>query len=641
MVTSLHGQEILKNIDSSLTLLRKAAPDTSKAILFQKIGGHYNVTALDSAKAFFKEGIQLSKKINFPKGEWMNLNGLGNFHERKTQYDSAMYYYNNALKIVETLQSTIGFAIVLNNIATIHIRKAEFDTALNFLFEALKAEEKLKNQNGIAQSYNNIGVVYYYTENFEKTTFYLEKALSIQEELGNQDGLQNGYNNVGAIYDYQKKFDEAIASYTKALHIARAQGDIKQEASFLTNIALSYSQKKDFTQAKIFFNKSLALRESIKDYNGMAHSFVSFGQMYFRQEKYKEASELLVKGVALSKEHKALVTLREGLSAQSEIAAALGNHKLANSLLYEFIAVKDSILNANNTKAITEIETKYQTEKKEKEILAQRAKIAENELKIKRKNILFYGSLGLAILLGLLGYLFYSKQKLKNNQLKKESELKQALAKIEIQNTLQEQRLRISRDLHDNIGAQLTFIISSLDNLKFGFPEMQEKLSQKLSGISTFASQTIYELRDTIWAMNKVDILFEDLQSRISNFINQAQSAALGVQFNFTIASSVDQNKIFTSVQGMNMYRIIQEAVNNALKYANASIIDVHIAKEANTYFITITDNGKGFNPQTIEMGNGLLNMEKRARDLRGAIEINSQEGKGTKIELQFSENNI
>ena len=77
------------------------------------------------------------------------------------------------------------------------------------------------------------------------------------------------------------------------------------------------------------------------------------------------------------------------------------------------------------------------------------------------------------------------------------------MAKIETQNKLQEQRLRISRDLHDNIGAQLTFIISSIDNLKFGFTDISEKLGSKLSNISSFTQQTIYELRDTIWAMNK------------------------------------------------------------------------------------------------------------------------------------------
>ena len=90
---------------------------------------------------------------------------------------------------------------------------------------------------------------------------------------------------------------------------------------------------------------------------------------------------------------------------------------------------------------------------------------------------------------------------------------------IELQNKLHEQRLAISRDLHDNIGAQLTFIISSVDSLKYAFADGNPKLEDKLNNISSFTKETIYELRDTIWAMNKEEITIEDLKTRISNFI--------------------------------------------------------------------------------------------------------------------------
>src|SRR5690606_2488490 len=201
----------------------------------------------------------------------------------------------------------------------------------------------------------------------------------------------------------------------------------------------------------------------------------------------------------------------------------------------------------------------FETEKKENEILKQRAQLAEKDLVVRRKNLWLFGSLGFALVLALLGYLLFNQQKLKNRQLQKEVELKFALAKIETQNQLQEQRLRISRDLHDNIGAQLTFIISSIDNLKYGFKDISEKLGNKLSSISNFTSQTIYELRDTIWAMNKECITFEDLQSRIANFIEHAKNASEKIEYSFNIDKNVNDSLVFSSVEGMNIYRIIQE----------------------------------------------------------------------------------
>ncbi|WP_170134724.1 sensor histidine kinase, partial [Marinirhabdus gelatinilytica] len=203
------------------------------------------------------------------------------------------------------------------------------------------------------------------------------------------------------------------------------------------------------------------------------------------------------------------------------------------------------------------------------------------------------------------------------------------------QNKLQEQRLRISRDLHDNIGSQLTFVTSSIDNLQYALEIGNEKVTQKLGDISEFTTQTIYELRDTIWAMNKTQVTAEDLQVRIANFIDKAGKAAEGVTFNFEVDEGVSE-KTFTSVEGMNVYRIIQESVNNALKHAQASKISVVMKQSEKGTLVEITDNGVGFNEAEIEAGNGLANIRKRARDIGGKAQIVSENGNGAKITIHF-----
>ena len=231
--------------------------------------------------------------------------------------------------------------------------------------------------------------------------------------------------------------------------------------------------------------------------------------------------------------------------------------------------------------------------------------------------------------------LFYNQQKLKNQQLQKENELKDALVKIETQNRLQEQRLRISRDLHDNIGAQLTFIISSIDNLKYGFEIKDKQLTAKLDAISNFTSSTIYELRDTIWAMNKSEISFEDLQARISNFIDKANSIDGAINFSFVIDDSVDLSKVFTSVEGMNIHRVLQEAIHNSLKHAEATNISIDI-NQAKDLIFKVSDNGKGFNLNTVKKGNGLNNIQKRIHDIGGEFSIMSNETSGTQIRVKI-----
>jgi signal transduction histidine kinase len=238
----------------------------------------------------------------------------------------------------------------------------------------------------------------------------------------------------------------------------------------------------------------------------------------------------------------------------------------------------------------------------------------------------------LTVLIGAFGFLIFRQQKLKNKQQAQEYDLNQAILKIENQNKLQDQRLSISRDLHDNIGSQLTFIISSVDNVKYGFDLQNDKLSSKLTNISSFAKDTIVELRDTIWAMNSSEITFQDLESRINNYIEKAKEAKENISFSFAIEEDLKSKKL-TSVEGMNIYRTIQEAVNNAIKYANAEIISITVKHQENKINISVKDNGSGFDYETIEKGNGLNNMQKRIEEIGGAFALTST-NEGTKIEI-------
>jgi signal transduction histidine kinase len=277
---------------------------------------------------------------------------------------------------------------------------------------------------------------------------------------------------------------------------------------------------------------------------------------------------------------------------------------------------------------VAELETKYQTELKD-------LQIAEQQLQIKNQNLMIFGSLGLALILAVVGYLLYSQQKLKNRQLQQESELKAALAQLETQNKLQEQRMLISRDLHDNIGAQLTFIISAIENLKY-FEPIKEQLTARYDSIANFTKQTITELRDTIWAMNSGQVTWESLAGRIQDYLQKARQSAPNIDFTFEKDPQISGEDTLNSSDSIQLLRIIQEAVQNAVKYAEAKTIKVQVKKESNTLLFGISDDGKGYEENTITPGNGLYNMRKRAEELGAKILIESNPGNGTRINLTW-----
>ncbi|HYD92203.1 MAG TPA: sensor histidine kinase, partial [Flavobacterium sp.] len=454
---------------------------------------------------------------------------------------------------------------------------------------------------------------------------------------GDEGGAAGAANNQAFIYfKHLKQYDKAIAIYNNTIVVKQNSKDDKGVGIIRNNLAELYLIKKDYKKALENINKAIRIREKIDDKYGLSVSYAILSDIYFQQKKYPKAEEYAQKAVDLAqkigakKEHSdALKMLSRAQSANNDITNAYQNYVNA-------VKIEDSLLNRENFARMAELETKYETEKKEREILQQRTKIAEKQLRIEQQNLIIFAMISIAVIAILIGFVVYNRQKLKTIRLEKEAELKEALRFIETQNKLQEQRLQISRDLHDNIGSQLTFIISSLDNLKYGFDIANDGLKEKLLGIRNFTKDTITELRDTIWAMNKEEITLQDLSTRISNFIENAKAASKGIRFEFDIDSSIPENISFSSLKGINLYRIIQESVNNALKHAQATKIAVSITATGKGYTIKIEDNGNGFNTEDAGLGNGLNNIKKRVAESGGELAVITAPGKGTAIVIHI-----
>tara|TARA_B100001146_G_scaffold225125_1_gene246760 strand:- start:48155 stop:50032 length:1878 start_codon:yes stop_codon:yes gene_type:complete len=512
-----------------------------------------------------------------------------------------------------------------------------YDEAIAQYFKSVEAAKKIDDYVAMNRAYRSISQCHRLFHDYEEAIFYAKKTIAESPNTypEYEKDMVDANNLIGAAFSELNKPDSTLFYYERVLSYVPPLDSIDIAAT-LGNMGYAYLLAGDISKSRQYNQIGLDLYSKLNNEYALAVLYVNSGMTENVAGEYQRALRYLDSGVVYTERTNYVEMYKWIYDEEYKIFKAQGNYRAAMESLDKLRVIKDSLFEVERARAAKELETQYETAEKETQILQQRAQLTEKELEVRQKNIIIFGSLGLALLLGVLGYLLYKQQKLKNRQLQKENQLKTALAKIETQNKLQEQRLRISRDLHDNIGAQLTFIISSLDNLKYGFKDMSDALKDRLVGISTFTSATIYELRDTIWAMNKEEITFEDLQARITNFIEKARNAAINIDFEFVIAPTVDTHYTFSSVKGMNVYRIIQEAVNNALKYSGATTISVRFSEANEHLTIEISDNGKGFDTATVDSGNGLLNMKKRAREIGGTLEIASEETQGTTIVLNF-----
>lgn len=588
----------VSNINKAMELLNKAEKIARTEKLDESLGYTINNLAIVyRAKGEYVKSKQLSQEaLSLVKGNSVKastLNNIGACNRSLGLYEESLKNYLEALKIYEATNDLKEQGIVNNNIGMIYSSLEMYDKAKTYHNKALSVYKKLSYKKGLSEVYNNIAIALANQDSLQKSLLYFKFSLKIEEDLRDKKGIAESINNVGGVYHYLGKTDSALYYYKKSAEIER----------------------------------------SIQNFAGVATSYNNIAQLMLEEGKPTIAKSYIDSSYAYSKKSKVAESLLESIQNYAYYFETINDFENANLYNKKYYTMSDSIMKSSNLKTLQELEVKYQTAKKDSEIAKNRADLAEKELKLKKKNTMIFGSLGFAFVLGLLGYLLYNQQKIKNNQLVKEVELKEALVKIETQNKLQEQRLQISRDLHDNIGSQLTFIISSIDNLKY-FDIAKDKLVSKFDNISGFTKNTITELRDTIWAMNKNAISIEDLQIRITNFIDQAKLATQGISFDFAIEKNVNVSHEFSSLEGMNIYRIIQEAVNNAIKYANASQIKILLQQEENKMIFSISDNGIGFSETEIELGNGLNNMKKRALELKAELKIEAEKGIGTMVSI-------
>ena len=621
-----NAQDLIDKLKNEL----KSNPDAKRtATIYSDLTWYYSNISTDSALSYGQKAIYESSKLKDSVLIAQINSDLGAVYFRRNDYENSKKYYSTALKIRKLRKDNLGMAKVNLNLANILNKEDKKEQALKCYLDGIDYFEKVNNQEIVSATKANVGILFIGLKNYPKAKRYLQDAIVYQEKMNQDNGLCTSYLSMGNVYLKTKDTLNAIKFYQKSIVSSKKAGNNISLSSALNNLGSIKSQQQKSVEAQAFFNKSKVIQDSLNlktDESSLSLSIVKEHIMY---QRFTEANKVLYR---LKKTYENNPNSQENLlQTYQYFIHTYGYLKEPDSVnYYNNLASKfqNTIIETAVTKQTNELEEKYQTAKKEKLLLQK-----EIQIKNSRNQLIMVSSI--ALFIGLLGLLVYRQQKLKNKQQEQEFQLKSAIAKIETQNKLQDQRLQISRDLHDNIGSQLTFIISSVDNIKYAFELQNSKLDNKLSSISNFAKSTIVELRDTIWAMNNSEITFEDLQTRIHNFVEKAKEAKHDIAFDFTIEKSLNSSK-FTSIEGMNIYRTIQEAINNSMKYAEAKSINIDIKRQNDDIVIAIHDDGKGFDNKKVEFGNGISNMKKRITDISGEIEINSTPNKGTLVQIKF-----
>lgn len=678
-----------KIIDSLQKVNSKLKNEEKKIDNLNKLCRIYFAINVDSAGIFAKEAYDLSKKINYKKGEGNGLvhlfvtqfylgnydstevlvnqaipilkeikdytgiincyNILGNVNNSKGNPEKSLYYYDKILNIIkeEKIENPdFGFS-ALNNIGLVYSNKGENKKAIEYYLKALEIAEKNNLKKRISIISNNVGTIFTNLGEYEKGLNYHFKALKAAKELGNNIDIAFSYFDISQNYREQKEWEKVLEFGLKAEKIYDSLGHQNHKSPLLLAIAHAYGYLEQNDMAEKYYKKAIDLSQKQNEKSSEAQAFADLGKYYIINKKYKNAIISLKKSELICKETDAKNILAGVYGKQSLAYSSIRDYKSAFYAQNKFIELRDSLYNIKKNKQIYELETKYNNEKTNNENLKLKQDKELNEIEIQKQKRTKYTFMIGFILASLLIFVLvkYYTDKIKSNKLiaLKNQEINQQkiadLEKIQKINALdamitgqEAERKRIAKDLHDGLGALLS-------SVKSHFSTIQDQI-EKLSELDVYGKtdqlidEACREVRKIAHNMMPETLTNDGLEPALKDLCHKMTTEGkLEIDF-----QNVDFKQRLAPASEVMIYRIVQELLNNIVKHANAKTVMVQMLAQENTLNISVEDDGKGFElkPALAKESMGLKNLYSRTEYLNGKLNIDSVLGKGTSIILEI-----
>lgn len=552
-------------------------------------------------------------------------------NRRLNENDRAKELFLKSSSLLDPERSSDLISLCYIRLNRLESMAGNWDQSLFYSQKGLDNATAAKDTSYMGYALLDISVVYHDMEDYEKGVDYGKQAYNLLRQFseGNPTFEAFALNAIGISFDDWEMPDSALFYHYKIIENID-QLDSSRITFTFNNIGNTLLKQEKFSEAQSWIETAVGLNNQDEDAYSLAANYTNLATIAYNLKDFGRAYTMMDSAAKYVDMSQSTEKKRDYLYEQYRFHKAMSQPVKAMTYLEEYAVLKDSIFKEERVELMGELEAKYEVQTKERELAESRVTVAENEVLIGNRNNQLLLLLVLILVVLSVGFFIYYRQMTRNRHLEQESKLQAILAEQETQNRLLEQRNRISSDLHDNIGAQLTFIVSSLDNLKY-VELSKTKLANKVDQISAFTVETVNELRDTIWALNKESISLEDLQLRLSNLIQKAQTSCPVLEFHLEIAKDLSIDKKLNSMEGINYYRVAQEAINNAVKHSGATQISVWLGIEDGVVSLKVRDNGKGI-PKDNVIGNGLGTMRNRAERIGRSLVLNSSAQSGTEV---------
>lgn len=493
----------------------------------------------------------------------------------------------------------------------------QFDQALENYQESLDMFVSLKSKEKPAEILNLIGTLQKKRGDFDLASTYFQQGLEYAQDKGDSIGIGNSLNNLGVLYFQQEHLDTSLDYYLKSTRVKSSIGDTIGLSYNYDNLGMAYTKLENYDSAQFYFELAAKFKLLINDEVGYAIVKNNTGEMLIEIGKLDEAKTYFEEALEVAQKVSFADFEKHVLHMISIVQEKKGAHAEALAYYKLHIQVKDSLFNERKSQQVTELETKYQTGKKEAQIQVQQAEL-------KQKNILLISSFGIISLLVFLFIQFKQHTKLKAE--KQEEALRRKAQEAQIQAAISSQekeRSRYARDLHDGFGQMISILSMNLSNLKDGAkPDDRQKVFEASSKV---LDEMYGELKNICFDLMPQTLVANGLGSALEEFAGRInRTGNIFVELNvFGLEERLED------IQEISLFRISQEWVNNILKYSGAEKITLQVTKDSEEITLLIEDDGSGFDKNLLSSGkgNGWKNLNTRANLIKGTLELETVPG--------------
>lgn len=557
---------------------------------------YYRMGEKDSAIHYEKESVEASVALRDSFYLFSSYRALGMYYRTLGNMDSSLVYYGKALDLSlsggeRTSSGMEELTALYINLAVLCVDMKRSVEVRNYLQKAIEALHAVNNEIFLAQAYSNIGCIYQREGMDEEADLYLEKALALAGKLG----MNDNYLRTLSYYIMLHKESEDTADSVRQ-YIRKAEECVPAVRATMPKV--SYFQ---------------ALMRWLMDENDYAGA-LQVADRILRLEGIQSSNFVL-----------------QELYANSRICHyRLGHYKDAYESFDKQIALRDSMNDSQKSKELQELAVKYQTKEKELEIVQLNARKVRDEEKARLRIFILVSCL---VVLSLVFLYIVQRQKMRTERLKRVAEEKErefAVLKKETElrlarkyiDGLETERSRLAKELHDGVSNNLLVLETRLKKL----------LADEDTSVLSFLSETREDVRNISHELMPPMFRYATIDEMLWDYINNLITFPQVNLKYYSEPSGVDWSIVPENI-GYEVYRIVQEALNNSLKYASATSIIVSLELDGNILNVCVIDNGTGFDTSSKSRGIGIQTMKERAAVIDGKLMIESNEA-GTKVKL-------